>query len=107
MKLTSGTMQLLVSSKHSFMPIACILQVFRSVYLFKLDELFDHCNPRRLWLINSYHVQEVKHIEIINSIITRLPPSKKNSPVLVHLGEGEDRTWRRSLSYHFRNAPDS
>ena len=57
-------------------------------------------------LIPTHHGPEVKYVDFIDST-TRLFPSKEDCPVLVHHGEGEGTTGRRSLSSELRGRPDT
>ena len=60
-----------------------------------------HCSQDSTTVVHitpTHHLPQVEQVEIIDSNIARLIPSKEDCPVLVHLGEGEVITWRRSLS---------
>ncbi len=53
-------------------------------------------------------VLKIEQVDIIDPTTTaRLVPSKEDCPVLVHHGEGEVTTGRRSLSSELRGRPDT
>ncbi len=56
-------------------------------------------------LIPTHHGPKVKQVDVIEP--TTAAPSKKDCPVLVHHGEGEDTTGRKSLSSELRGRPDT
>ncbi len=58
-------------------------------------------------LIPTHHGPEIEQVDIIYPNTARLDPSKEDCPVLVHHGEGEDTTGRRSLSSELRGRPDT
>ncbi len=58
-------------------------------------------------LIPTHHGPEINKVDIIDRTMARLEPSKEDCPVLVHHGEGEATTGRRSLSSQLRGRPDT
>ena len=58
-------------------------------------------------LIPTHHGFEKEQVDFIEPTTARLDPSKEDCPVLVHHGEGEATTGRRSLSSELRGRPDT